>query len=118
MVSGPDAPTSSGPFARGTVTAIAPIIPNSPLLVATELRHQAPFIQQEQRRFSPPCDFRSWPRPSAVHPRLDDFTQLLPRFRLMLPEAALLSSGACSCHREDRSQCSQRYRWHSRAWPG
>ena len=35
MLSGPDAPTSSGPFARGTVTAIAPIIPNSPLMVAT-----------------------------------------------------------------------------------
>ena len=34
-VSGPEAPTSSGPFARGTVTAIAPIIPNSPLLLAT-----------------------------------------------------------------------------------
>ena len=26
--------TSSGPFARGTVTAIAPIIPNSPMLLA------------------------------------------------------------------------------------
>ena len=35
MVSGPDAPTSSGPFARGTVTAIRPIIPNSPMVVAT-----------------------------------------------------------------------------------
>ena len=35
MVSGPDAPTSSGPFARGTVTAIGPIIPNSPMVVAT-----------------------------------------------------------------------------------
>jgi hypothetical protein len=29
MVSGPDAPTSSGPFARGTVTAIAPITPTA-----------------------------------------------------------------------------------------
>ncbi|MCP9857929.1 MULTISPECIES: hypothetical protein [unclassified Cyanobium] len=35
MVSGPEAPTSSGPFARGTVTAIAPIIPNSPMVLAT-----------------------------------------------------------------------------------
>ena len=35
MVSGPDAPTSSGSFARGTVTAIAPITPNSPMAVAT-----------------------------------------------------------------------------------
>jgi hypothetical protein len=35
MVSGPDAPTSSGPFARGTVTAIAPIIPNSSMVLAT-----------------------------------------------------------------------------------
>jgi hypothetical protein len=30
MVSGPDAPTSSSPFARGTVTAIAPITPQQP----------------------------------------------------------------------------------------
>ena len=35
MVSGPEAPTSSGPFARGTVTAIGPIIPSSPVVVAT-----------------------------------------------------------------------------------
>jgi hypothetical protein len=35
MVSGLDAPTSSGPFTRGDRTAIAPIIPNSPLVVAT-----------------------------------------------------------------------------------
>jgi len=35
MVSGLDGPTSSGPFARGTVTAIAPIIPNSPMVVPT-----------------------------------------------------------------------------------
>jgi len=28
-------PTSSGHFAWGTVTAIAPIIPNSPIVVAT-----------------------------------------------------------------------------------
>jgi len=27
--------TSSGPFARGTVTAIGPIIPNSPMVLAT-----------------------------------------------------------------------------------
>ncbi len=27
--------TTSGPFARGTVTAIAPITPNSPMVVAT-----------------------------------------------------------------------------------
>ena len=35
MVSGPSAPTSSGPFARGTVTAIAPITPRSSLVLAT-----------------------------------------------------------------------------------
>ncbi len=35
MVTGPSAPTSSGPFARGTVTAIAPITPRSPLVLAT-----------------------------------------------------------------------------------
>ena len=35
MLSGPAAPTSVGPFARGTVTAIGPIIPNSPMVVAT-----------------------------------------------------------------------------------
>jgi len=35
MVSGPGAPTSSGPFARGTVAAIAPIIPNSSMVLAT-----------------------------------------------------------------------------------
>ena len=35
MVSGPDARTSSGPFARGTVTTIAPIIPNSSMVLAT-----------------------------------------------------------------------------------
>lgn len=35
MVSGPEAPTSSGPFARGTVTAIGPILPNSPMELAT-----------------------------------------------------------------------------------
>lgn len=37
MVSGPDAPTSSGPFARGTVTAIAPLTPRSSFVLATEL---------------------------------------------------------------------------------
>jgi len=31
----PPSTTSSGPFARGTVTAIAPIIPNSPMVLAT-----------------------------------------------------------------------------------
>ena len=35
MGSGPPAPTSLGPFARGTVTAIAPLSPGSPLLLAT-----------------------------------------------------------------------------------
>jgi len=35
MLSGPAAPTSVGPFARGTVTAIAPLSPGSPLLLAT-----------------------------------------------------------------------------------
>ena len=35
MVSGPSAPTSSGPFARGTVSAIAPITPRSSLVLAT-----------------------------------------------------------------------------------
>ncbi|MCP9858122.1 MULTISPECIES: hypothetical protein [unclassified Cyanobium] len=35
MVSGPEAPTSSGPFARGTVSAIGPITPSSPVVVAT-----------------------------------------------------------------------------------
>ena len=35
MVSGPAAPTSIGPFARGTVTAIGPITPNSPMVLAT-----------------------------------------------------------------------------------
>ena len=35
MGSGPPAPTSLGPFARGTVTAIAPLSPSSPLLLAT-----------------------------------------------------------------------------------
>jgi hypothetical protein len=35
MVSGPAAPTSIGPFARGTVTAIAPISPSSSLVLAT-----------------------------------------------------------------------------------
>lgn len=35
MLSGPAAPTSVGPFARGTVTAIAPLCPDSPLLLAT-----------------------------------------------------------------------------------
>ncbi len=33
--SGPPAPTSLGPFARGTVTAIEPLSPSSPLLLAT-----------------------------------------------------------------------------------
>ncbi len=35
MGSGPPAPTSLGPFARGTVSAIAPLSPSSPLLLAT-----------------------------------------------------------------------------------
>ncbi len=35
MGSGPPAPTSLGPFARGTVTAIEPLSPSSPLLLAT-----------------------------------------------------------------------------------
>ena len=35
MLSGPAAPTSVGPFARGTVTAIAPLSPGSSLLLAT-----------------------------------------------------------------------------------
>ena len=35
MGSGPPAPTSLGPFARGTVTAIAPLSPCSSLLLAT-----------------------------------------------------------------------------------
>ena len=35
MESGPDAPTSLGPFARGTVTAIAPLTPRSSLVLAT-----------------------------------------------------------------------------------
>jgi len=35
MGSGPPAPTSLGPFARGTVTAIEPLSPSSHLLLAT-----------------------------------------------------------------------------------
>ena len=35
MLSGPAAPTSVGPFARGTVTAIAPLSLGSPLLLAS-----------------------------------------------------------------------------------
>ena len=35
MVTGPAAPTSLGPFARGKVTAIAPISPCSSLVLAT-----------------------------------------------------------------------------------
>jgi len=35
MGSGPPAPTSLGPFARGTVNAIEPLSPSSPLLLAT-----------------------------------------------------------------------------------
>lgn len=35
MGSGPPAPTSLGPFARGTVTAIEPLSTSSPLLMAT-----------------------------------------------------------------------------------
>ena len=35
MLSGPAAPTSVGPFARGIVSAIAPLSPGSPLLLAT-----------------------------------------------------------------------------------
>ena len=35
MLSGPAAPTSVGPFARGTLTAIAPLSPGSSLLLAT-----------------------------------------------------------------------------------
>ncbi len=35
MLSGPAAPTSVGPFARGTVTASAPLSPRSRLLLAT-----------------------------------------------------------------------------------
>lgn len=35
MITGPAAPTSVGPFARGTVIAIAPISPFSTLLLAT-----------------------------------------------------------------------------------
>ncbi len=34
MVAGPAAPTSVGPFSRGTVTAIAPISPDSSLVLA------------------------------------------------------------------------------------
>ena len=34
MLSGPAAPTSVAPFARGTLTAIAPLIPGSSLLLA------------------------------------------------------------------------------------
>ena len=37
MVSGPDAPTSSGPFTRGTVTAIAPLTPRTSFVLATVL---------------------------------------------------------------------------------
>jgi hypothetical protein len=35
MLSGPAAPTSVGPFVRGTVTAIAPLSLGSPLLLAS-----------------------------------------------------------------------------------
>lgn len=35
MGSGPPAPTSLGPFARGTVTAIEPLSPSSALVLAT-----------------------------------------------------------------------------------
>jgi hypothetical protein len=35
MVTGAEAPNSVGPFARGTATAIAPISPRSPLVLAT-----------------------------------------------------------------------------------
>jgi hypothetical protein len=35
MLSGPAAPTSVGPFVRGTLTAIAPLSPGSSLLLAT-----------------------------------------------------------------------------------
>lgn len=35
MLSGPAAPTSVGPFARGTVTAIGPLSPDSTLRLAT-----------------------------------------------------------------------------------
>ncbi len=35
MGSGPPAPTSLGPFARGTVTTIEPLSPSSPPLLAT-----------------------------------------------------------------------------------
>ena len=35
MLSGPAAPTSVGPFARGTLTAIAPLSPGSSLLLAS-----------------------------------------------------------------------------------
>jgi hypothetical protein len=35
MVTGPEAPTSVGPFARGSVAAIAPISPRSSLVLAT-----------------------------------------------------------------------------------
>ncbi len=35
MLSGPAAPTSVGPFARGIVSAIAPLSPGSPLLLVT-----------------------------------------------------------------------------------
>jgi hypothetical protein len=35
MVTGPAAPSSVGPFARGTVTAIAPISPGSSLVLAS-----------------------------------------------------------------------------------
>lgn len=35
MGSRPPAPTSLGPFARGTVTALAPLSPGSPPLLAT-----------------------------------------------------------------------------------
>ena len=35
MGSGPPAPASLGPFARRTVTAIEPLSPSSPLLLAT-----------------------------------------------------------------------------------
>jgi hypothetical protein len=35
MITGPSAPTSVGPFARGTVMAIAPISPGSSLVLAS-----------------------------------------------------------------------------------
>jgi hypothetical protein len=59
MESGPDAPTSLGPFARGTVTAIAPLTPRSSLVLATVLwaddeTTQVNVVNLEQQPGNPP----------------------------------------------------------------